>query len=328
MADEKISVIMSTYKEKREWIELSIESILGQTYQNIEFLVIIDDPYNMEIKNIIYRYASKDSRIKIFENEENRGLVYCLNKGLKMATGKYIARMDADDISEKNRIEEELCYLKRHNLDLVGSDIVAINENSDILSKTATKMPVNDRCVNYILRYRNCLLHPTWLGKKELFEKLSGYRDIKYCEDYDFLLRAVSLGARIGNIPKPLLRYRYNYYGISRQNRAEQRCIAYLLSQNRKMINRLSPARINSFPFSKNGQKEIEKMRIYFETSKNALQDKINGNYIEFLKKGIKILRISYGRTSAYITLLTKLLVITERVFTSGDYQNTVFNCG
>ena len=53
MADEKISVIMSTYKEKREWIELSIESILGQTYQNIEFLVIIDDPYNMEIKNII-----------------------------------------------------------------------------------------------------------------------------------------------------------------------------------------------------------------------------------------------------------------------------------
>lgn len=304
---------MSTYKEKKEWLSLSIESILRQTYQNIEFLIIIDDPDNAELKNIIYRYAMKDNRIKVYENEKNMGLVYCLNKGLEMSTGKYIARMDADDISENYRIEEELIYLEKHNFDLVGSDIVAINENSDIISGIAAQMPVSNKCIKYILRYKSCLMHPTWLGKKELFEKMSGYREINYCEDYDFLLRATLSGARMGNIPKPLLRYRYNFLGISRKNKAEQRCISYFLGRNRKSIDMLSPAIINSFPVSLKGKKEIEKMEEYFAISKIALQNKINGEYRKLLKIGLQILGMKYGRRSAYIILITKILIKLDR---------------
>ncbi len=313
MTNEKVSVIMSTYKEKKEWLRLSIESILKQSYQNLEFLIIIDEPDNLELKNIIYRYAVKDNRIKVYENQENKGLVYSLNKGLELATGKYIARMDADDISESNRIEEELCYLQEYNLDLVGSDIIAINENSDILPKVTSKMPVSSRCITFILRYKSCLMHPTWLGKAELFKKLSGYRDIKYCEDYDFLLRAALIGAKMGNIPRTLLKYRYNFDGISRKNKTEQRCISYFLSQKRKIINELNPATINAFPFSVDGQKETRRLEKYFRISKIALKHKINGDYIDFCKKTIKILCIPYGRKSAYIILLTKLLVTLDR---------------
>ncbi len=313
MTNEKVSVIMSCYKEKKEWLNLSIESILGQTYQNIEFLIIVDDPDNAELKNIIYRYAMKDNRIRVCENKKNMGLVYSLNKGLEMSTGKYIARMDADDISENRRIEEELNHLKKYNLDLVGSDIVAIDENSDIMPGVAAQMPVSNQYIKYILRYKSCLMHPTWLGKKEIFETMSGYREINYCEDYDFLLRAVLSGARLGNIPEPLLKYRYNFLGISRQNKAEQRCITYFLGRNRKVIDVLSTATINSFPVSTEGKKEIREMKEYFLISKIALQNKMNGDYRKLLKTCIKILRTKYGRRNAYIIFITKFLIKLDR---------------
>lgn len=304
---------MSTYKEKKEWIHLSIESILGQTYPNFEFIIIIDNPDDIELKQIIHKYALMDKRVTIWENLENMGLVFCLNKGLEMATGKYIARMDADDISENTRIEEELKYLQTHNLDLVGSDIVAIDESSNILHGVAGKAPVSNKCIRSVMRYKSCLMHPTWLGKKELFEKLAGYREINYCEDYDFLLRAVLYNAKLGNVPKPLLRYRYNFEGISRRNKAEQRCRAYFLSKKRRAINTLDAESINYYPFTQDGQKEIKKLEQYFAISKIALQDKIKGDYIGFLKKTLRILCMSYGRRSAYVILFTKFIVKMDR---------------
>lgn len=311
--DKKVSIIMSTYKEKKEWVKLSIESILAQTYQNFEFFIIIDDPDNVELKNIIYGYALKDQRVKIWENTQNKGLVFCLNKGLEMATGAFVARMDADDISESSRIEEELDYLEKYDLDLVGSDIIAINEDSEILPNVATQAPISNKCIINLIRYKSCLMHPTWLGKKELFEDLSGYREINYCEDYDFLLRAISFGAKLGNVPKPLLKYRYNFGGISRQNKAEQRCISCFLSKIRKNINEINVETINSYATSKKGQKELEKWDRYFAISKIALKNIINREYIDFIKNIFNILCMTYGRKSAYIIFISKILVKIDR---------------
>ena len=88
----KISILMSVYNEKKEWLEKSIESILNQTFDDFEF-IIYDDCTNDENKKILNSYACKDKRIKIITNSTNRGLTYNLNKGIEIAKGEYIARM-------------------------------------------------------------------------------------------------------------------------------------------------------------------------------------------------------------------------------------------
>lgn len=105
---EKISVIMSTFNEKLEWVKEAIDSIINQTYRNIEFIIIVDNPNNIELKNMLEQYCIEDDRIKIIVNEFNIGLVKSLNKALKICSGEFIARMDADDISVKYRLEKQL----------------------------------------------------------------------------------------------------------------------------------------------------------------------------------------------------------------------------
>src|SRR5690625_452840 len=97
-----ITVLMSIYNEDMLWLRDSIESILNQTYQNFEFIIINDNPSNDINKVILKEYIKKDNRIKIIENDTNLGLTLSLNKGLRESTGLYIARMDADDIAHKD----------------------------------------------------------------------------------------------------------------------------------------------------------------------------------------------------------------------------------
>lgn len=101
----KISVIMSAYNESFDELNKSIDSIINQTYQNIEFIIVSDNPENKNIKMAVQ--AANDQRIKFIENKENIGLVQSLNRAISKATGKFIARMDADDISRKNRLKDK-----------------------------------------------------------------------------------------------------------------------------------------------------------------------------------------------------------------------------
>lgn len=97
MASDKVSVIMSVYNEEIGILREAIESILNQSYKNIQFIIIIDNPGYEDAKKILNEYSKEDKRIEIIENYENIGLVNSLNKGLKLANGEFIARMDADD---------------------------------------------------------------------------------------------------------------------------------------------------------------------------------------------------------------------------------------
>ena len=131
MSSELISVIMSTYNEPEDWIRKSIESILGQTLQKLEFLIVCDNPNNKELINLLEEYKNKDSRIKLILNDENIGLTKSLNKALNITVGTFIARMDSDDIAASDRLEKQLKYLKDNNLDLVGSGVVCIDEEEN-----------------------------------------------------------------------------------------------------------------------------------------------------------------------------------------------------
>lgn len=216
-----ISVIMSTYKEDERLLRESIESILNQTYRDFEYIIILDYPDNVVHKSVIEEYALKDDRIHFYVNEKNMGLTDSLNRGLSLCHGEYIARMDADDISLPDRLERQMEYLEKNHYDLIGGITEMINENGSLLYSIKS-VPTDPKKINKALRYSQCIAHPTWLGKKEVFEKNAGYRHMPLCEDYDFTLRAVLNGFVISNLNEAVLKYRMTSNSISRSNLFEQ----------------------------------------------------------------------------------------------------------
>ena len=216
-----ISVIMSTYKEDERLLRESIESILNQTYKDFEYIIILDYPDNEVHKSVIEEYALKDDRIHFYINEKNMGLTDSLNRGLSLCHGEYIARMDADDISLPDRLERQMKYLEKNHYDLIGGITEMINENGSLLYSIKS-VPTDPKKINKALRYSQCIAHPTWLGKKEVFEKNAGYRHMPLCEDYDFTLRAVLNGFKISNLNEPVLKYRMTSNSVSRSNLFEQ----------------------------------------------------------------------------------------------------------
>ena len=221
-----ISVIMSLYNETPEQLNGSIGSILAQTYKDFEFIIVVDNPSDKWRIDLVKSF--KDRRIKTIINQKNIGLVKSLNKALKMCKGEYVARMDADDYSYPNRLERQLAYLNEKNLDLCGSNITMFNNDGDI--KTTSLPEDNDR-VARVLRYRNCIAHPSFFAKRIVYDHLNGYNEVPYCEDYDFLCRASKAGFVIGNCGETLLKYRVNESGISKTNEFKQMATADYVSK-------------------------------------------------------------------------------------------------
>ena len=184
---EIISVLLCTYNEPLKYLKLSIESILSQTYTNIQLIIVNDNPKRADMADLLAAYAREDSRIKYIVNPSNIGLVSSLNAGLKNAIGKYIARMDADDIATKDRLEKQLEFLQVKSYDMVGCNAIKIDENGKEIGYL--NVPTAHEKIKEYQLYGGCVLHPTWLGKREVFEKLNGYRLVYACEDFDFILR-------------------------------------------------------------------------------------------------------------------------------------------
>lgn len=234
--DKKISVIMSAYNENIEWFEKSLISILNQTIKEIEVILIIDNHNNIELINIAKKYSQKDNRIKLLINKENKGLVYCLNKGLEMSTTDIIARMDSDDISELNRLKIQLDYLNNyHNCVLCGTQAIFIDENDNIL-KQRDIVPNKFKDIKKVIKYRNVFYHPSIMFRKKNIIDIGGYRDIKYAEDYDLITRLILSGKEVHNINKVLLKYRIRNNSITQSNdniqKNSEKYIKYNLKNN------------------------------------------------------------------------------------------------
>ena len=217
-----VSVIMSVYNEKEKWLMEAIESILNQSYRSLEFIIILDNPSNKKLENIIKFYNKKDDRIRFFKNEKNIGLVKSLNKALTYVKGDFIARMDADDISLVSRIDKQIEYLKSHsNVDFMGARCINIDEDGKELYRDEI-MPVDMKLIKSCLLNVDFINHPTWFFRKECIDKNEGYREITCAEDYDFLLRLITNGFKLGNTNEFLVRYRIRKSGISKSNSLQQ----------------------------------------------------------------------------------------------------------
>lgn len=234
MSEKLVTVIMSIYNESVSELNKSINSILNQSYRNLEFIIINDNPLNKQLGNQLNELVRQDSRVKVYVNNNNIGLVESLNRALGFSHGDYIARMDADDISEPSRIKKQVSYIEQKNLDLIGSSLILIDEQ-DVQFGTLHFPSRNEQIVRF-MKYGTCLPHPTWLGKREVFDCLHGYRKALYCEDYDFLLRVLKRGYKVGNCDGYNLRYRVRKCGISQSNYVKQYVLRKYLYKHRESI--------------------------------------------------------------------------------------------
>lgn len=283
------SVIMATYKESIECLKQSIESIINQTYNDFEFIIILDNPDNKEHIAFINDYVCKDERIKFYINDKNMGLTNTLNRGLKLAEGKYICRMDADDISELYRMEHQKKYLEENDFDLIGGISQMIDEDGNTIY-SIKKVPTNFKKIKKCIKYNQVISHPTWFGKKEVFDKLNGYRNMPLCEDYDFTLRAILQGFKISNVNECVLRYRMTKDSISRSNLFEQYLFArYITKQySEGKVSEVEEAKayVKKNLSDKNAKRYL-KGNERFNNALNNLEEK---QYIQFIANGIALL--------------------------------------
>lgn len=284
-----ISVIMSTYKEDERLLRESIESILNQTYRDFEYIIILDYPDNDVHKSVIEEYALKDDRIHFYINEKNMGLTDSLNRGLSLRHGEYIARMDADDISLPDRLERQMKYLEKNHYDLIGGITEMINENGSLLYSIKS-VPTDPKKINKALRYSQCIAHPTWLGRKEVFEKNAGYRHMPLCEDYDFTLRAVLNGFVVSNLNEPVLKYRMTSNSISRSNLFEQYLYMSYITNEYKNKGIASVDKAYAYVQQHLNEKDSDKYLKANVIFNRMLQEMSDKQFLSFIKDGFCLL--------------------------------------
>ena len=224
--------------------------------------------------DLLASYAREDSRIKYIVNSSNIGLVGSLNIGLKNAVGEFIARMDADDIATRDRLEKQLEFLKIKNYDLVGCNAIKIDEDGKEIG--CLNVPTAFEKIKEYQLYGGCVLHPTWLGKREVFEKLKGYRSVYACEDFDFILRAIQNGFKIGNMPTYGLYYRIRTGSVSSKANIRQKLTMYYLIDNGAYLNVPSVEMLERYLNSVKYKDDFVTLEMYESVKTNMKVNKFN----------------------------------------------------
>jgi len=199
---------MAVYNDEF-WLKESIQSILSQTYQNWEF-IIIDDGSNDQSKEIIKRYLDKDNRIKLIENNNNIGLAASLNKGILCASGEYIARMDADDISEPTRFQKQITFLGENStIDVLGTGAEIIDKKDN--SYGYINMIESPSKIIKNISVKKLFFHPSVMIRKSYFDKVGLYeKSLRKGQDLELWIRGLGFGAKYHNLKSPEIKYRIN----------------------------------------------------------------------------------------------------------------------
>ncbi len=203
MKEPLVSVIISAYNCEK-YIEESINSILNQTYKNIEILLVDDNSTDNTVKKIKKVIQGKKN-VKFIQNTKNLGLTKNLNKLIEISNGEYIARMDADDVSDLTRIEKQVQYLINNpKITIIGSFGKYINERNEL--EEYKKMPISNDEIVKIMPKVNPIIHPSVMYRKNEIVRIGMYDErFKKVQDYDLWFRAMSNNLKFYNIPEALI---------------------------------------------------------------------------------------------------------------------------
>ena len=210
MSKPKISVIMSEYNTPPDYLRASIESILSQTFKDIE-IIIVDDCGKNDLDSITEEY--KDKRIRVIKNNKNIGLVESLNKAITASKADILARMDTDDIADENRLEEQYNFMINHEeYSVVGTLANEFSKNSTtgVLGKPGEKTAKS-------LAYGDSIIHPSVMMRKKDIQSVGGYKNYKRAEDLSLWFGLVMKGFRLFVIDRVLLNYRVNEEDYSKR---------------------------------------------------------------------------------------------------------------
>lgn len=214
MNQHKISVIMPVYNCEL-YINDAIDSILNQTHNNFE-LLIIDDASTDKTLELAKKYS--DVRVKVIEKPIKTGLTNSLNHGLKIAKGKYIARMDGDDISLPNRFSKQISFLE------ANQEVILCGSWFNIMgSDRIVKVPEKHDQIKLAFLKGNCIAHPSVMMRKKALDAFSVVYDgsKEPAEDYDLWVRLMSKG-RLHNLQEVLLNYRVHSEQVTKKHSKEQ----------------------------------------------------------------------------------------------------------
>jgi glycosyltransferase involved in cell wall biosynthesis len=215
----KVSVVMAVYNSER-YIKEAVESILNQTYKNLE-LIIVNDASTDDTGKILEGFS--DPRIKVETHKRRLGPARSRNDAIEKSSGEYIAIMDADDISAPERIEIQARFLDENkDIGLVGSGRLEID--SDGTPLYPKYFPSDDNLIKKNILKESCFCHPSIMFRKTIFQKIGGYREeFEVSEDFDMLLRFAEV-SRMYNLKNILYmkRLSMNSLSIARRKKLKQ----------------------------------------------------------------------------------------------------------
>ena len=256
---------MPVYNDSN-YFKISLDSILNQSYSNLE-IIIIDDSDNDLVKNIVL--PIKDNRIRYFSGNR-MGLPAARNLAVSIATGKYIANMDADDISEKNRIELQIEYLKKYKLDICGSWIKFLGRYDN----RVICYPEYDADIKFCMLTYSPLANPTILCYAEIL-KDHPYNET-VAEDYDLWTRLAGEGYIFGNISSPLLMYRLHscQTSVVKYEKMIGDALPIIINYSKFFLNSSELKLFSSFTYGQNSQYTLHDVIALCKTLITVAKDK------------------------------------------------------
>jgi glycosyltransferase involved in cell wall biosynthesis len=207
-----VSILLPCYNVER-YVDNCINSIIAQTYTNFE-LIIIDDGSIDKTNSVIKRYS--DPRIILIRNDQNEGIVAVLNKGIKIAKGQYVARIDADDIMRIDRLEKQVSFLEREkDISIVGSWTKIIDTHGRLID--LMQYPLDDATIKNTMLFCNPFCHPAVMIRSEVIKKIKYSSRYPNCEDFH-LWFLISRKYKMANIADYLTCHRVHQNSISIKN--------------------------------------------------------------------------------------------------------------
>ena len=292
-----ISVIFPIYNASN-YIDESLTSILNQTYNNFELILVNDGSTDDSLKKC-KKYQQKDKRIKIINNE-HQGLTKSLNDGIKSSLGTFIARQDADDISKKDRFEKQVNWFSFSNKRvLCGTNGFVVSPNGKIKQNKVISFDHN-KIINK-LRYTNCFMHTSVMFLKSAGKQFNFYNEnLKYAQDYDLWWKLSTLG-EVGNIPDKLVTVKRLKDSIT-LNKANEQTTDFINSSAEYFIHRNTKLKVEKLKKTEHYDVNLHKKIMQFFYN-DSLDNKVKFNDLTLKEK---IISINY--LSLYMRKISKFL--------------------
>jgi glycosyltransferase involved in cell wall biosynthesis len=294
----QVSVVLPVW-DGEAFLAEAIESILGQTFQSLE-LILVDDGSSDGSLRIAEEYAARDGRVRVLRQQERGGYARAINAGIHAARGQFIARMDGDDVAHADRLRQQVDYLQANpGCVAVGSAIEAIDATGSSIGVTYFAAG-HEKIVSELLRGTTSLSHPTVVARRDALIAAGGYDPKLYpSEDLALWLAMGELG-HLANLRQPLLRYRRHEAAVGVRDRAAQMAMTVAIVNPARLARGLEPLR-NSLM----SPGRVKRARYHFDCARFAL---VGGSRRVAMRHAARSIASDPRWLEPYVALVASLL--------------------